>query len=155
MRFVLGMGLVCLLAPAPLAAQAPEALPDVGNADKVVVAVVEDVVPRYAVNEFGDRLIVSEVWLRVEETLKGAPENLVPIEVEGGTVGDVTMRVSDLPMLRKGERGLFLLDANRNGKRRPHGRGEGILKIDRSDRVIGSNLRVADVRASVKRSQQK
>ena len=63
-------------------------------------------------------------------------------------------RVSDLPTLRKGERGVFLLDADSSGKSRPHARGEGILKLDRNDRVTGTDLRLADVKASVKASQK-
>src|SRR5688500_4537972 len=147
MRLVLTAVLVCGLA-ATAAAQPRDIAGDAKKADKVLVAVVEDVSPRFAVNEFGDRLIVSEVWLRVEETLKGTHLNLVPMEVEGGTVGDVTLRVSDLPALQKGERGVFLLDTA-TGKNRPHGRGDGILKLDRSDRVAGTNMRLADLKASL------
>jgi hypothetical protein len=145
---------VCLAAASTVAAQPPDVAARAKKADKVVVAVVEDVVPRFAVNEFGDRLIVSEVWLRVEETLKGTPQNLVSMDVEGGTVGDLTLKVSDLPVMKKGERGVFLLDAENSGRRRPHARGEGILKLDQADRVANTNLRLADVKASVRASQK-
>ena len=154
MRLVIASVFVCLSAAAAGAAQPPDVAAHAKRADKVVVATVEDVVPRFAVNEFGDRLIVSEVWLRVEETLKGAPQNLVPMDVEGGTIGDLTLRVSDLPALKKGERGVFLLDAATGGKSKPHARGEGILKLDAADRVAGTNLRLADVKATVKASQK-
>ena len=154
MRSVIATAVVCLGFAAAAAAQSPDVAAHAKKADKVVVATVEDVVPRYAVNEFGDRLIVSEVWLRVEETLKGTPQGLVSMDVEGGTIGDVTLKVSDLPILRRGERGVFLMDAAGAGKGRPHGRGAGILKLDQADRVAGTNLRLADVRASVKASQK-
>lgn len=154
MRSVLASVFVCLSAAVAVAAQPPDVTTHAKRADKVVVAVVEDVVPRFAVNEFGDRLIVSEVWLRVEETLKGAQQNLVPMDLEGGTIGDLTLRVSDLPALKTGERGVFMLDAAAGGKNKPHARGDGILKLDAADRVVGTNLRLADVKASVKASQK-
>jgi hypothetical protein len=154
MRFVLASVFVCLSAASAVAAQPPDVAADAKRADKVVVAVVEDVVPRFAVNEFGDRLIVSEVWLRVEETLKGSLQNLVPMDVEGGTIGDLTLRVSDLPALKTGERGVFLLDATAGGRSKPHARGNGILKLDAADRVVGTNLRLVDVKATVKASQK-
>jgi hypothetical protein len=147
---------VCLFAAVGFASvgQAPDVAANAKRADKVVVAVVEDVQSRFAENEFGDRLIVSEVWLRVEETLKGTSQALMTVDVEGGTVGDLTLKVSDLPALKKGDRGVFLLDSTAAGKNKPHARGAGILKLDASDRVTGSSLRLADVRASVRASQK-
>lgn len=153
MKFVIATVLVCLSVAGAFAAPLPDVAKHAKRADTVVVAVVEDVVSRFAVNEFGDRLIVSEVWLRVEETLKGSPQNLVPMDVEGGTVGQLTLRVSDLPVLKKGERGVFLLDATGAGKTKPHARGEGILKLDRGDLVTGTDLRLSDVKATVKAAQ--
>src|SRR5690349_21407196 len=125
MRLVLTTFFVCVLA-ASAGAQSQDVADHAKTADTVVVATVEDISPRFSVNEFGDRLIVSDVWLRVEDTLKGAPQNLLSVEIEGGTIGDLTLKVSDLPALQKGERGVFLLDA-RHGRNHPHGRGKGIL----------------------------
>jgi hypothetical protein len=153
MRSVLTAVFVSVLAVAASAAQ-PEVITDhARKSDKVVVAVVEDVSARFAVNNFGDRLIVSDVWLRVEETLKGAAQNLVPVEVEGGTVGDLTLQVSDLPAFHKGDRGVFLLDAVA-GRNHLHARGKGVLKLDRSDHVAGTDLRLSDVKARVRASQK-
>ena len=156
MRSVLATVVVCLAAAAApaMAGQRPDVASNARRADKVVVATVEDVQPRFAVNEYGDRLIVSQVWLRVEETLKGAPQSIVSMDMEGGTIGDLTLRVSDLPSVKKGDRGVFLLDASATGTNKPHGRGDGIMKLDQSDRVVGTDLRLADVKASVKGSQK-
>src|SRR6476659_744840 len=141
MRVALLTVLVCLASVAIPATQ--EQLPNVEanakRADKVVIGVVEDVQPRFAVNEFGDRLIVSAVWLRIEETLKGAHQGLVSVDLEGGTIGDLTLRVSDLPVLKRGDRGVFLLDATASTNK-PHSRGAGSLKRDASDRVDGTNV---------------
>jgi hypothetical protein len=153
MRSVLTAVLVSVVAVTAGAAQSDDVADHAKKSDRVVVGVVEDVSARFGVNDFGDRLIVSDVWLRVQETLKGAPQNLVPVEVEGGTVGDLTLRVSDLPVFQKGDRAVFLLDAVA-GRNRLHGRGKGVLKLDRSDRVAGTDLRLSDIRASVRASQK-
>jgi len=153
MKRVLAMIFVGVLTATAAHAQPAAVVDAARTADRVVVAVVEDVTSRFAQNEFGDRLIVSDVWLRTEETLKGSHQNLVAIEIEGGTVGDLTLRVSDLPALQKGERGVFLLDA-RGGKNRPHGRGKGILKLDPADRIVGSELRLSDLKGRLKGQQK-
>src|SRR6188472_4283424 len=119
------------------------------GAERVVVAVVEDVTARFDVNEFGDRLIVSQAWVRVDETLKGAHVNLMPVDIEGGTIGDLTLRVSDLPVLRPGDRAVFFLDSGKTGVNKPHDRGNGVLKLRADGRVQDSNMTLDDVRASV------
>ena len=131
---------------------------DVGTrakgSERVVVAVVEDVVSRFDVNEFGDRLILSQVWVRVDETLKGTPAAVLPIEVEGGTVGDLTLSVSDMPAVRKGDRAVFFLESAKYGSNRPHHRGDGVLKLDAAGRGKDSNLTLSDVRAAVRAAQR-
>ena len=98
-------------------------------------------------NTFGDRLIVSRVLLNVEETLKGTPSNSpVWMEMEGGTLDGMTLRVSDLPELQPGERAVFFLDQGENGISTPHLRGQGILKLDNDDVVRGSSLRLDAIR---------
>ena len=77
----------------------------------MVVAQVVDVQSRFATNRFGDQLIVSTVVLDVAETLKGQAARTLNVEIEGGTVGDLTLKVSDLPSFRPGDRAMFFLDA--------------------------------------------
>ena len=120
----------------------------VEGAQMVVVARAESVTPYWRENEHGDRLIVSRVLLRVEETLKGTPSNTKWLDLEGGTLDGVTLHVSDLPELRTGERAVFLLKANASTTvTSPHLRGQGILKLDTSDLVRGSSIRLEDIRA--------
>ena len=45
--------------------------------------------------------IVSNVLLDVSETLKGAPAAQFRMAVKGGAVGDLTLRVSDLPTVQQ------------------------------------------------------
>jgi len=116
------------------------------GAERVVVGHVAAVRPEWRTNEFGDRLIVSVVRVTVDETLKGQIQPAVDVEVEGGTVGDVTLRVSDLASLASGDRAVFYLRRNVGGAFVPHLRGQGLLKLDRSDRVPGSSLTLQEIR---------
>lgn len=118
-------------------------------AQKVVVATVREVAGRFAVNEFGDRLIMSRVWLDVEETLKGLHAPVLAVDVEGGSVGDLRLEVSDMPIMQTGDRAVFFLDV-RGDVHTPNGRGHGVLKVDQAQRVIGHGLTLADVRARVR-----
>jgi hypothetical protein len=130
--------------------------PDVASrargAGKVVVARVLDVRGQFETNKFGDRLIMSHAVLEVQETLKGESQTIVNMVIEGGTVGDLTLRVSDLPSLESGERAVLFLDASANGEHVPHGRGKGVVMKLNGDRVAESNLSLDDVRQQVRNS---
>ena len=120
------------------------------GAGRIVVARVSDVRAQFATNRFGDQLIVSTAVLEVLETLKGAPAATLQVEVEGGTVGDLTLKVSDLPSLAQGERGVFFLDAGPGGVLLPHGRGNGIMKLSSTDRVENSAVTLSDLRQQIR-----
>jgi hypothetical protein len=133
--------------------QAPTIHDRARGADRVVVATVADATARYQRNEFGDDLIVTHARLAVEEVIKGSAGDVM-LEVEGGTVNGITMRVSDLPSVKKGERAVFFLKPGRNGEFTSHGRGEGILKLDAANRVPGTNLTLDELRRQAKTSGQ-
>jgi hypothetical protein len=122
------------------------------GAGRIVIATVADVQPRYDVNEHGDRIIVSQAFLVVEESLKGAPAHVLPVDIEGGTIGDVTLSVSDMPKLKKGDRAVFFLDATVSsaGAHKPHGRGLGILTLDKTNHVEGTPVTLQDVKAAIR-----
>ena len=120
------------------------------GAGRIVVAFVADVRARFAANRFGDQLIVSTVVLDVAETLKGAAAGRLEVEIEGGTVGDLTLKVSDLPSLAAGERAVFFLETGNGGALLPHDRGRGILKLSQEDRVENSAVTLADLRQQVR-----
>jgi hypothetical protein len=115
------------------------------GAERVVLASVENVTASYEVNEHGDRLIVSHARLAVEEALKGANGPLT-LDYEGGTIGGVTLHVSSLPTLEAGERAVFFVTRGPRGEFKPHLRGQGIVKLDREDRVPHSSLTLDDLR---------
>lgn len=120
------------------------------GAGAVVVARASEVTPVWQTNEYGDVLIVSQVHLQVEETLKGSPAYSMWINVEGGTLNGMTLRVSGLPVVAAGERGVFFVDERADGTRVPHLKGLGILKLDGTDQVRGTSLRLQDVRSMVR-----
>ena len=146
--------LVCFLAflfEAP--AQAQRDVP-VGErargSEQIVVGRVSSVTAVWRNNDFGDRLITSIVHVTVEETLKGAAQPAVDVEVEGGAIGDLTLRVSDLDAFAPGERAVFYLQHSRRGTLVPHLRGLGLQKIDQAGRIRGSNTTLDQVRNEVR-----
>jgi len=158
MRFpeqrILSVALVCgVFACLPHAVDAQPGrvdLPDrIRGAQRVVVGVVADVAPEFRENEFGDQLIVSRTTVVVEEVLKG-PANTptIEVDVEGGTIGDLTLSVSDLEPIGLGERGVFLLSQSPSGAFVPHLRGQGLLQLDTQDQVRGEPWSLADIRAA-------
>ena len=79
------------------------------GAEVVVVATVGTITPKWVSNDYGDRLIVSRVELRIDETLKGTPQQTAWLELMGGTLDGYTLHVSSLPAVQNGERGVFFL----------------------------------------------
>ena len=128
--------------PVPLAERAR-------GADRVVVGQVTSVTPQWQVNEFGDRLIVSTVHVAVTETLKGDATSTLDVDVEGGTIGSLTLHVSDQVTFAPGDRATFFLKRAARGRFVPHLRGQGLLKLDGSNRVPGSSLTLEQIRREV------
>ena len=125
------------------------------GSEMVVVGTVADVHSSFRRNAAGDQLIVSRAVVKVEETLKGkAAVAFVEVDIEGGTVGDLTLTVSDMPSVTAGERAAFFLTRGEAGAHVPHLRGLGVLKLDKSDRVPGSSLTLEQIRLKVDGSAQ-
>jgi len=144
--------MVCAATATTSASEGPAV--DIGTrakgAERVVVATVEDLQSTFEVNSYGDRLIVSHMHLQVEETMKGSPADAVMLTIEGGTVNGLTMRVSDMPTFQPGERAVFFLDGDARGEFRSHGRGLGILKLERDNRIRATSLSLGDIRSMVR-----
>jgi hypothetical protein len=119
----------------------------------VVVATVLASDAHYEANEFGDHIISSRIQLSVEETLRGPAAKALAIYLEGGTVGDITLVVSDLPKLERGERAVLFLAKNRVGRLVPHLRGQSILKLDKAQRVSGTDVTLAEIREHVRNAR--
>jgi hypothetical protein len=147
-RVVCAVAAALIVWPGALAAQEiPATLADRHRgAERVIVGRVAAVNPVWKENEFGDRLIISIVRVTIDETLKGQTQPSIDVEVEGGTIGEITLRVSDLATFVPGDRAVFYLTRNRRGSVVPYLRGQGLLKLDRSDRVTGSSTNLTEVR---------
>jgi hypothetical protein len=103
----------------------------------------------WQVNEFGDRSTSRTVRVVVNETLKGQVLPALDVEVEGGTIGELTLHVSDQTSLAPGDRAVFYLKRTVRGTFAPHLRGLGLLKLDASDRVPGTSLSLEEIRREV------
>jgi len=153
-KIVLALLVLCLVAARATAVDGPLDLEKrAKGAGRVVVATVTDVAEAFGENEFGDQLILTAVTLRVDETMKGVHEDSVVVTLEGGTVGELTLTVSDMPKMSRGERAVLFLEDTPNGTHVPHGRGAGVLKVDADDRVTGTPVSIEDIRAAVKATQ--
>jgi hypothetical protein len=71
------------------------------------------------------------------------------IEVEGGSIGGLTLRVSDQEPLSPGDRGVFYLARDSQGRVVPHLRGQGFLRLDPAGRVPNSSLTLDEIRRTV------
>jgi hypothetical protein len=116
------------------------------GAEQAVVATVVQKSARYERNEYGDELIISHLVVSVEETLKGRPGEVLSFAMEGGTIGDLTLEVSDLPVLQRGDRAVLMLGRDRAGRHVPHLRGLGILKLSEDNTVGQSSLTLDMIR---------
>jgi len=119
------------------------------GAFRVVVATVTDTSARYERNEFGDELIFTYAQLDVEEAIKG-PQGAATLAIEGGTVNGITLRVSSMPTLSKGERAVFFLTPGRSDEFRAYLKGQGILKLNAENRVPGTSLTLDEIRRQAK-----
>lgn len=73
------------------------------GATHALLGKVLDVEGFFGVNDRGDQLIMSRVRVRADKWLKGRDGSQVDFVIEGGTVGDLVMGVSDLPEFSKGQ----------------------------------------------------
>jgi hypothetical protein len=150
--------LLCLLGIHQAASAQPAPLPlaeRARRAERVVVGHAASVAPTWQINEFGDRLIVSRVRVNVSETLKGQPAAILDVDVEGGTIGGLTLQVSDQVSISTGERAVFYVKATARGTFVPHLRGQGVLKLDSANRVKGSNLTLEQIRREVAAARER
>jgi hypothetical protein len=63
-------------------------------------------------NHNGQRSIVTLVTFAVRQVHKGHAESAITLQFLGGTVGDVTLEVADIPKFRPGERVVLFIEDN-------------------------------------------
>ena len=93
-------------------------------------------------------MIVSRTLIHAGETLKGTASNAIWIDVEGGTVDGVTLRVSGSPSFKPGERAVFFLKRNADSSYTLQQNGLGVLKLDDRDVVRGTTIALDDIRTA-------
>ena len=116
------------------------------GASRTVVGSVARLEPRMVRTSRGDELIVTRTWFRVEEALKGRADTYLAVDVEGGTLGDISMRASDITPFVIGERAIVMVEPTAEGGWRPHRRGLGLLRLSPDNRVRDLGVSLADVR---------
>lgn len=83
------------------------------------------------------------------KNLKGPASAAVDVEVEGGTIGTLTLHVSDQASFVPNERGVFFVRRTPRGTFVAHLRGQRLMKLDASNRIQGMALTLDDVRREV------
>lgn len=110
--------LVLLVAPIALRAQPTEPVAHKLSldqlTDRAAAIVVSTVTSRKAEWEHygGSRLIITKITLAVEQSIKGSTPRTLVVEVVGGTIGDETLTVSDVPAFRVGDRDVLFLNGH-------------------------------------------
>ena len=79
------------------------------------------------------RRIVTDVTLRVDETLKGAARHGDQIVIRrlGGAIGEIGMRVEGEPAFEVGQRSIVFARRTPSGTLRPVGMAQGVMRIQR------------------------
>ncbi len=120
-------GVVRASPPMPVQAQHGHESPvllsvDIGaltqRAHLILIGRAESVSSRFATNQYGDEIIVSDISIKPEEILKGQlplDTNLVLKDLKGGTVGDVAMISFAAPIFVQDERIVLFLEEGSNG----------------------------------------
>jgi len=63
-------------------------------------------------NNNGQRSIITLVTFAVQQIHKGHAESTVTLQLLGGTIGDVTLEVADIPKFKTGERVVLFIEGN-------------------------------------------
>ncbi|MEQ1757842.1 MAG: hypothetical protein ABL986_05950 [Vicinamibacterales bacterium] len=119
----------------------------------VVVATARQVDATWKPGPTGDQIIVTRVLLEVTETLKGDDQSSRWLDVPGGTLEGVTLKVSGELTVREGDRGVFFLDPANGGIHSAHGKAEALLRLDQQDTVKGTTIRLDDIRRIAAKSR--
>lgn len=154
MKVRLGLLVMCLATVGLSAAEGPDVpvAERAKGAQRVVVAKATDSWSSFEVNKYGDRLIVSHVTFDVEETIKGRPVAQVVVDVEGGTVNGLTLKVSDMPAFERGHRAVLFLDEASTGKLQLHRRGLGSLRLNERNQVADTDVPLTTIRSQIRQA---
>jgi hypothetical protein len=110
--------------------------------DRAPVIVVATTISRRAEWEYygASKLIITRVALDIEDTLKGSAPRTLTIEVVGGTIGDETLRVSDVPEFHVGDRDVLFLNNAPHAVSPLVGSGQGRFRVLRESSTGTSRM---------------
>ena len=83
----------------------------VNDAEFIFQGNVTDVRSQW-IGEGGQRQIVSYVTFKVDDAIKGSPGASYTIRMLGGTVGEITMAISDAPEFKVGDKDILFVEHN-------------------------------------------
>lgn len=150
-RFACSVAIACCVAFTAAASQlAPRSADELAAAPRIVVADLESAQSRWNPQH---TLIVTDYAFRRVEALRGVFDAAFVLTQGGGTVGDETHRLSDLPVFRVGARYLLILNADDNPVFSSVRYGAaGALEINRADNRILDGESLDEFRARVQRT---
>ena len=107
------------------------------DSDSVITGEVEDVSSSWGGRDQGQ--IITRAAVRVKEVVRGAAtSDRVYVEHLGGTVGNITMKVSDMPSFQKGQDVVLFL---KRTKGRPGGEAYGVVGNAQGKYDVGADGR--------------
>jgi hypothetical protein len=131
------IAVIIAVAAATAGVRAQSADPIVGKlslnqlTDRAASIVVGTVVSRQAEWEYygASKLIITKVTMAIEQSVKGSVPRTLVLEVLGGTIGDQTMQVSDVPEFRVGDRDVLFLHNNPHAVSPLVGSDQGLFRV--------------------------
>jgi hypothetical protein len=110
-RLLLGLSLLLPLSLPATTVRAPSFDSLVSQADYIVRATVTSVTSEWQ-TDGNNTHIITKVTLAVSDVIKGTPPQPLVLEMLGGTVDGVTMRVEGAPRFNVGEEHIFFIHGN-------------------------------------------
>lgn len=99
--------------------------------DRAAAIVVGTVVSRRAEWEHygASKLIITKVTIAIEQAVKGSVSGMLVVDVMGGTIGDQTLTVSDIPEFRVGDRDVLFLNLHPRAVSPLVGSNQGLFRV--------------------------
>lgn len=99
--------------------------------DRAAAIVVGTVVSRRAEWEHSgaSKLIITKITIAIEQSVKGSVAGTLVVDVVGGTIGDQTLTVSDIPEFRVGDRDVLFLNLHPHAVSPLVGANQGLFRV--------------------------
>jgi hypothetical protein len=108
-----------------------------GSSD-IVIGTVERVQPRW---DAAHKRILTDIDVRVSESLKGGGGGVITLTQMGGELDGVRLEIEGSPAFRPGQESLFFLWRDRTGRAQVNGLAQGKFDIRRDARTGAATVR--------------